>query len=250
MIAAPALAITVPVYQEAESIEKMIRLLEGAVSVPHQLVIVYDHEDDNTLPVVKRLMPEFPNIALLRNCQGNGVGVVNAIKTAFYATQTGYVCLVTGDCTDQPDAIVPMFKLALMGNHLVSGTRYRKGGMKLGGPWIQTKLSKWGNLTFQALTGLPISDPTYSFKLYSRRLLQSIAIGGQGGWAISFEMSIKAQLAGFRMAEVGTIWVDRELGESKFRLLGWLPVYLKWFAWGFWKINFMRLRGAGSREGE
>jgi dolichol-phosphate mannosyltransferase len=235
------LAITVPVYQEAENIEKMIRLVEGAVSVPHQLVIIYDREEDNTLPVVKRLMPEFPNIALLRNCQGDGVGVVNAIKTGFYETQSDYVCLVTGDCTDQPDAIVPMFTLALSGNDLVSGSRYSKGGKKVGGPWIQTKLSKWGNLTFRTVTGLPISDPTYSFKMYSRRLLDSIAMEGQGGWAISFEMSIKAQLAGFQMAEVGTVWLDRELGESKFQLMGWLPVYLKWFVRGFWQINVQRM---------
>jgi glycosyltransferase involved in cell wall biosynthesis len=246
----PSLAITVPVYQEAENIENMIRQLEACVSVPHQLAIVYDREDDNTLPVVRELMREFPNISLLRNCHGSGVGVVNAIKTGFYETRSDYVCLVTGDCTDQPDAIVPMFELALSGNDLVSGTRYRKGGRKIGGPWVQTQLSRWGNWWFGKLTGLPIGDPTYSFKLYSRRLLDAVTIETEGGWAISFELSIKAHLAGFQMGEVGTRWLDRQLGESKFRLAGWLPEYLKWFAWGCWKINLRRCRGPRREEGE
>jgi dolichol-phosphate mannosyltransferase len=239
----PSLAIAMPVYQEAESIEKMIRQLEASVSLPHQVAVVYDRDDDNTLPVVRRLMPEFPNIALLRNCHGNGVGVINAIKTGFYETQSDYVCLVTADCTDQPDAIPAMFALALQGNDLVSGTRYRKGGRKEGGPWLQTKLSQWGNWWFGKLTGLPLSDPTYSFKLYSRRLLNAVTIETEGGWAISLELSIKAHLAGFQMAEIGTLWLDRQFGESKFRLTGWLPVYLKLFLWGCWKINRKRWGG-------
>jgi dolichol-phosphate mannosyltransferase len=244
-----SLTIAVPVYQEAENIEKMIRLIEARVRVPHQVAIVYDREEDNTLPVIRKLMPEFPNLALLRNCHGSGTGVINAIKTGFYETRSDYVCLVTGDCTDQPEAIVPMLTLALSDHDLVSGTRYRDGGRKVGGPWIQTQLSKWGNWWFAKLTGLPLSDPTYSFKLYSRRLLDAITIETEGGWAISFEISIKAHLAGFRMAEIGTVWLDRQLGESKFRLAGWLPVYLKLFAWGCWKINWMRAFGSRKEAG-
>jgi hypothetical protein len=97
---------------------------------------------------------------------------------------------------------------------------------------------------------LPISDPTYSFKLYSRRFLDAATITTEGGWAISFELSIKAHLAGFPMAEVGTLWLDRQLGESKFRLAGWLPVYLKLFAWGCWKINLQRFRAPRGKKGE
>jgi dolichol-phosphate mannosyltransferase len=236
------LTVVVPIYEESESIEKMIRAVETSLLAPHRVVLVYDREDDSTLPVIRRLMPEFPNLVLMRNCRGNGVGVVNAIRTGFYETHSDYVCLVTGDCTDQPDAIGPMFSLALTGYDLVSGARYSKGGRKEGGPWVQTQLSRWGNLTFRKLTGLPIGDPTYSFKLYSRRLLDSIDIEGHGGWAISFEISIKAHLAGFAMAEVGTVWLDRQLGESKFHLVGWLPAYGRWFFWGLWQIHLNRWR--------
>ena len=237
-----ALAVVIPIYEEKESIEKMLRAIESSLPAPHLLVMVYDHEEDTSLPILRRLMREFPNIELMRNSHGDGRGVVNAIKTGFYRTRTDFVCLVTGDCTDQPDAIAPMFALAQKGYGLVSGSRYSKGGRKVGGPWMQTKLSRWGNLAFRTRTGLPIADPTYSFKLYSRRLLDSVTIEGRGGWAISFEISIKAHLAGFRMAELGTVWLDRQLGESKFRLARWLPAYAHWFFWGLWRMNLKRWR--------
>ena len=243
------LAIVIPIYKEADNIERMIRLVEASVPAPHQVVMVYDHEDDSTLPVVRRLMPEFPHIVLLRNCCGSGVGVVNAIKTGFNETDSDYVCLVTGDCTDQPEAIMPMFSLAQTGYDLVSGSRYSKGGRKVGGPWLQTQLSRRGNLLSHILIGLPISDPTYSFKLYSRRLLDSIQIEGNGGWAISFEIAIKGHLAGFRMTEIGTVWLDRQLGESKFRLVRWMPAYGYWLFWGLWRTLAKRWRSV-LRKGE
>src|ERR1700739_4308161 len=203
-----SLAIVVPVYHEGENIEKLIRVVEALVRIPHELVVVYDFDEDNTLPAVRMLQPEFPNVKLLKNSQGNGLGVVNAIKTGFYNTLSAYVCLFTGDCTDPPDAVVPMYNRACAGYDVVSGARYIKGGRKYGGPWVQTKLSKWGNWLFKTLTAFPLCDPTYSFKIYSRRLLQSISIESDAGWVISLEISIKAVLAGLRMTEYPTIWVD------------------------------------------
>jgi dolichol-phosphate mannosyltransferase len=42
-------------------------------------------------------------------------------------------------------------------------------------------------------------------------------------------MTVKAHLAGLRVAEVPTTWRDRTAGESRFRLRKWLPYYLRWY---------------------
>ena len=53
------------------------------------------------------------------------------------------------------------------------------------------------------------------------------------GWAIAFEMSIKAQLLGYKLGEVPIISVDRLFGgESTFKLGPWFVQYLRWFIWG------------------
>jgi dolichol-phosphate mannosyltransferase len=244
------LTIAVPVYEEADNIEKLVRTVEALVRLPHELAIIYDRDEDNTLPVARRLAREFPNIRLMKNRFGNGKGVVNAVRTGLYGTSSDYVCIVTADSTDPPEAVVRMYSLALQGYDLVSGSRYGKGGRKYGGPWFQTKLSKWGNGAFQALTGFPISDPTYSLKMYRRGLLNSVTVESEGGWALSFELSIKAYLQGFRLTEIGTVWVDRQFGKSKFRLTGWFPVYAKWFFYGLWEINRRRWSGGMARGGE
>jgi glycosyltransferase involved in cell wall biosynthesis len=245
------LTIAVPVYEEADNIEKLVRTVEALVRIPHVLAIIYDRDEDNTLPVVRALAPEFPNLVLMKNRFGNGKGVVNAVRTGLYGTGSAYVCIVCADSTDPPDAVVPMYSLARQGYDLVSGSRYAKGGRKYGGPWFQTIISRWGNSLFRMLTGLPLSDPTYSLKMYSRALLNSVEIEGEGGWALSFELAIKAYLRGFRMTEIGTVWVDRQCGESKFRLTGWFPVYAKWFFYGLWEINRRRWGGgiSGVKEG-
>lgn len=236
----PSLSIVVPVYKEGENIEKVVRVLGALVRIPHELVIIYDFDEDNTLPVVRSLQREFDSIVLMRNSQGNGKGVVNAIRTGFYRTKSELVCLFTGDFTDQPEAIVTMYQKMQEGYDVVSGARYIKGGRKYGGPWLQTKLSRWANWLFQNLTSFPLSDATYSFKMYRRCVLDAIEIESDAGWVISLEMSIKAYLKGFRMTDIATVWVDRQLGESKFQLQKWLPIYIKWFCLGVYSINRRR----------
>ena len=59
------------------------------------------------------------------------------------------------------------------------------------------------------------------------------------GWTFVFEMSIKAQLLGFKLGEVPIISIDRLYGgESTFKLVPWFIGYLKWFTWG---IKFFKL---------
>ena len=53
------------------------------------------------------------------------------------------------------------------------------------------------------------------------------------GWAVAFEMSMKAQAGGFKLGEVPIISVDRLYGgKSTFRVGAWTKEYLRWFLWG------------------
>ena len=53
------------------------------------------------------------------------------------------------------------------------------------------------------------------------------------GWAVAFEMGIKAQLAGLKLGEVPIVSIDRLYGgKSTFKLGPWTAEYLRWFLWG------------------
>jgi hypothetical protein len=156
-------------------------------------------------------------------------------------TNTPVVCIYTADFADQPDAIDAMYEEIQRGVDIVSGARYIPGGQKYGGPWLQTILSRMGNWLFRILTDFPLSDITYSFKMYRREVIDAVKIEYDAGWVISFEICVKAYLKGFKFKEVPAVWIARQLGESKFSLSKWLPAYLHWFWYGVWSINKQRL---------
>jgi hypothetical protein len=79
-----------------------------------------------------------------------------------------------------------------------------------------------------------MTDCTTGMKMFRRDVFETLNLTAKPvGWAVAFEMSIKAQLAGLKLGEVPTISIDRLYGgESTFRLGPWFVEYLRWFIWG------------------
>ena len=58
------------------------------------------------------------------------------------------------------------------------------------------------------------------------------------GWAFAFELSIKAQLLGLKIAEIPFLTVDRPFGgQSTFQVVPWTIEYMRWFLWGAKRLN-------------
>jgi len=58
------------------------------------------------------------------------------------------------------------------------------------------------------------------------------------GWAVAFEMAIKAELAGLRLGEVPVISIDRLYGgTSTCRIVPWIREYSRWFVWGMRRLH-------------
>jgi len=80
---------------------------------------------------------------------------------------------------------------------------------------------------------VPTHDPTNNFKLYARGFLDAVTIESTAGFELALELTVKATLAGSRIAEVPTTWRDRTAGQSNFKLRKWLPHYLHWYRVAF-----------------
>ena len=63
----PELSVVLPVYNEGEAVEPVLRALTAAVRTPHEILVVYDFDADTTVPVVARLAAELPAIRGHRN---------------------------------------------------------------------------------------------------------------------------------------------------------------------------------------
>jgi dolichol-phosphate mannosyltransferase len=229
----PELSIILPVYNEGESVEPVLRGLAGAVMTPHELVVVYDFDGDTTVPVVQRLAAEIDGLRGLRNDLGRGV--LNAMKAGIAATSTPYVLISMADGSDEPTAVDPMVELARGGADVVAASRYMPGGRQIGGPLVKRLMSRAAGLTLHWFARVPTHDATSNFKLYSRRFLDSVTIESTAGFELALELTVKATLARRRVAELPTTWRDRTAGQSNFKLRKWLPHYLHWY-----RVAFLR----------
>ncbi len=217
----------VPVYREGEAVEPVLRALTAGIRTPHEILVVYDFDEDPTVPVIERLHAELPTIRGLRNDLGRGV--LNAMKAGIAATRGAYVLVSMADGSDEPHIVDRMVALAREGADVVAASRYMRGGHQVGGPLLKRTMSRAAGLTLHWFGGVATHDPTNNFKLYSRSLLDATPIESSAGFELALELTVKATLAGRRVAEVPTTWRDRTSGQSNFKLRKWLPFYLHWY---------------------
>lgn len=224
----PALSVLVPVYNEGENVVPTLRgVVEKTHVRPLEVLVVHDFDEDTTVPVVKRMQSEFPELRLHRNTLGRGV--LNAMKSGLRAARAPYVVITMGDGSDDAGDIDAMYRLAQDGADVVAGSRYMSGGHQLGGPLLKRTMSRAAGLSLHWVGGLPTHDATSNFRLYSKRLLNQVTIESRGGFELGLELTVKAYRLGLRVAEVPTTWRDRTAGASRFKLVQWLPRYLHWY---------------------
>jgi dolichol-phosphate mannosyltransferase len=234
----PALSVVVPVYNEGENVAPTLRgIVEKTHVRPLEVLIVHDFDEDTTVPVVKRMQAEMPELRLHRNTLGRGV--LNAMKSGLRAAKAPYVLITMGDGSDDASDIDAMYQLAHAGADVVAGSRYMRGGRQFGGPLLKRTMSRTAGLSLHWIGGLPTHDATSNFRLYSKRLLNQVSIESRGGFELGLELTVKAYRLGLRVAEVPTTWRDRTAGQSRFKLWQWLPRYLHWY----WRGIGGRLRG-------
>jgi len=219
----------------------VVTTLQGVVERTHmrplEVLVVHDFDEDTTVPVVKRLQAEMPELRLHRNTLGRGV--LNARKYGLRSARAQYVVITMGDGSDDAGDIDAMYGLAQAGADVVAGSRYMRGGRQLGGPLLKRTLSRTAGLSLHWIGGVPTHDATSNFRLYSKRLLNQVVIESQGGFELGLELTVKAYRLGLRVAEVPTTWRDRTARQSRFKLWQWLPRYLHWY----WRGIGGRLRG-------
>jgi dolichol-phosphate mannosyltransferase len=218
--------IVVPVYNEGEGARKIHDGLRAAAVEYDDLRFVYDFDEDTTLPFIREIAREDPRVRGEKNTTGSGV--VNALRHAFSRCEPGPVVVMMGDLSDELGIVPKMIAAWRNGADVVCASRYIPGGRQEGGGWLKSRLSRCAGRSL-ALLGFPISDPTSNFKLYDGAWLARTAIESHGGFEVALELCVKAWSDGLSFAEMPTVWKDRTSGTSRFRLLRWLPHYLRWY---------------------
>lgn len=223
------LSIVIPVFHEEKNIKNALISIAKYVKTPHEILIIYDFDRDPTVSEVKtyQKIHKMQKIYLIKNA---GKGVMLAIKTGLKSARGQAIVIVMADLADDVSQIDRMYKLIGKGADIVCASRYMKNGKKIGGPIIKTILSKAAGLSLHYIFKIPTHDSTNAFKMYRSKIFKSIIIESTGGFEYSLEIILKAFKKGYKITEIPTVWKDREEGKSQFKLLKWLPGYIKTYA--------------------
>jgi dolichol-phosphate mannosyltransferase len=218
---APGVWIVVPTYNEAGSIERLLRALAGtladAAPGDHRILVVDDGSPDGTAQIAERLGAELGVVEVLRRQVKDGLG--RAYLAGFAHALAGGAQLVgemDADLSHDP-AHLPAMLAAAQGADLVLGSRYVPGGGVTDWGPLRRGLSRFGCAYARAILGVPQRDLTGGFKLIRRELLEAIDLDSvrAQGYVFQIEVTYRAVLAGFRVAEVPIVFRDRAAGESK-----------------------------------
>ena len=229
----PRYSVVLPVFNEGANIGEFCRRAVTELPPIYELLICYDFDEDDTLHALKELMADQKprDIRLVKNDLGPGVRF--AIEAGMRAAQSPVVVVMMADLADDFSCVEPMVSRIEDGCDVVASSRYMRDGRQIGGPWLKRLLSRIAGVSLWWVAGLPTHDATNSFKAYRRTFLEDTLIESRGGFSLALELTVKAHFTGGRVAEVPGIWRGRTGGESRFKLIAWLPQYLRWYLWAF-----------------
>ncbi len=245
----PRVSVVVPSYNEGDQIVPVLDRLFESVHLQCEVLVVVDDEQDSTVPVVAEYSLKEPRIRCLVNTYGRGPA--NAIRFGIDTAAAPVTVVTMADGCDDPRQIDELARLVERGVAVAAASRYMPGGQQVGGPVLKGFLSRTAGRSLRVLAHTGTRDATNSFKAYSTEFVRNVGIDSRHGFEIGIELTAKAKRLGLPVAEIPTIWLDRQAGESNFRVASWIPQYLRWYRFAFGPrltAEQIRSRGEAAQE--
>lgn len=211
-----SVCVIVPAYNEAESIQKVLRQIKQ-VSRSYQIVVVNDGSTDQTSQLAKK-----SGAVVLDLPFNTGIGA--AVQTGLkYAQAHGYQVAVQVDADGQhPPREIPKLLNTAKSVDFVIGSRFIKKNN------YRATLSRALGIRFlswliQLTCGQKITDPTSGFRVYNQRVINFLS----HYYPIDFpepESVVSLLQQGFRIKEIGVTMRPRVTGKSS--IINLKAVYL------------------------
>lgn len=231
--------VIIPTYNELENIKKLLYdLLELYPNA--NILVVDDNSPDGTGKYVAKKGEQDKRVKVLQREAKMGLGT--AYVAGFkYMLENGYDIAIQmdADYSHDPKDIARFLK-RLNEADVVIGSRYINGVNVVNWPMSRLLLSYFANKYSRLITGLPIQDGTGGFKVFKRKVLESIDLDKikSNGYSFQIEMNFKAWKNGFRIVEEPIVFTDRVQGKSKMnKKIVFEAVFM------VWKLRFLSMFG-------
>ena len=216
MTAARRALICLPTYNERENLGPITEaILAAAPDV--DVLVIDDGSPDGTGLLADELAAREPRVHVLHRAKKEGLG--KAYLAGFdwaLARDYALVLEMDADFSHDPGYLPAMLAKAEEAD-LVLGSRYVPGGGTVNWGLGRKILSRGGSLYARTILGVRIRDLTGGFKCFRREVLEAIELGTVecSGYAFQIELTYRAILRGFRVAEIPIVFADRRVGQSK-----------------------------------
>jgi glycosyltransferase involved in cell wall biosynthesis len=227
----PRVSIVVPAYNEGENVLPVLDRLFESVRLPCEVLVVVDTAGDTTVPVAQEYELKEPRLRCLVNTYGPGPA--NAIRFGIDAATAPVTVVTMADGCDDARQIDELVRLVERGVAVAAASRYMPGGQQVGGPVVKGAMSRLAGRSLKTLAQVGTRDATNSFKAYSTDFVREVGIDSRDGFEIGIELTAKAKRLRRPVAEIPTIWLDRNAGVSNFKVAKWVPSYVRWYRFAF-----------------
>ncbi|HEY3732561.1 MAG TPA: glycosyltransferase family 2 protein [Streptosporangiaceae bacterium] len=245
----PRVSVVMPAYNEGEQIIEVLDRLFESVKLSCEVLVVVDSEDDGTIPLVTEYAQKEPRLRFLVNTYGPGPA--NAIRYGIDAAAAPVAVVTMADGCDDARQIDDLARLVERGVAVAAASRYMAGGQQVGGPYLKGMLSRLAGRSLRVLAHTGTRDATNSFKAYSTEFVRDVGIDSRDGFEIGIELTAKAKRMHRPVAEIPTIWLDRQAGMSNFKVAKWIPKYLHWYRFAFGpRLSADQIRGRAPAKGK
>ncbi len=200
------LSVVIPVMNEFENVEPMIRALGDALhGLDYEVVLVDDGSADGTQKEIIRCADENVKLVELRKNYGQSTAMTAGIDHA----SGKFIALLDGDLQNDPTDIPPMLeKLKAEDWDVVAGNRKNRKD----GALFRKMPSKIANAVIRRLTGVYIKDYGCTLKIFRREIAEELGLYGE----MHRFIPVLAAMQGARMTQVDVKHHPRQHGKSKY----------------------------------
>ncbi len=223
------LEIVIPIYNEGESILKLFESFQKLIKTEFRILLCYDLDDDTIFNFKNQFNKFNFEIVFVKN---SSTGPCEAIKKGLYFGNSDCVIVYPADDFLNFNIIDKMYIAYKENYDIVVASRFMQGGSMKGCPFIKSILVRSASTTLYFLSSIPVRDASNGFRLFSRRLLNTVNIESKVGFAYSLELLSKCNRLNLKIYEIAAQWEERSVGSSRFKIIKWLPEYLRWYFYG------------------
>jgi glycosyltransferase involved in cell wall biosynthesis len=212
--AVPCLSVVMPSYNEAATLETVIRQVLASPYV-QELIVVDDGSTDETVAIVGGIAD--PRIRLF--VQPINLGKGAALRRGFQEATAPYVIVQDADLEYDPEEYSTVLGPLLAGDaDVVYGSRFLSGQPHRVLYYWHSVGNRLLTTASNMFTNLNLTDMETCYKAFRREVIQSIVLE-EDRFGIEPEITAKIAAAGWRIYEVGISYSGRTYSEGK--KIGW-----------------------------